>query len=88
MPASCTPETWLHRITAGWHELGDKRAVLLVQLPPSLPRDDAGYFLGFLLLAGGLLGQRIAVGQVITHDQPEVHLLQRLVLGLHWGELC
>ena len=41
------PEGWLQRIAAGWHELGDKRAVLLVQLPPSLPRDDArlAYFL-------------------------------------------
>ncbi len=41
------PERWLQRIAAGWHELGDKRAVLLVQLPPSLPRDDArlAYFL-------------------------------------------
>ena len=41
------PERWLERIAAGWHELGDKRAVLLVQLPPSLPRDDArlAYFL-------------------------------------------
>ncbi|MFE4197625.1 DUF72 domain-containing protein [Paenarthrobacter sp. NPDC056912] len=30
-----------------WHELGDKRAVLLVQLPPGLARDDArlDYFL-------------------------------------------
>ena len=35
---------------AGWHELGDKRAVLLVQLPPSLPRDDTrlAYFLGLV----------------------------------------
>ena len=41
------PEPWLDRIRAGWHELGDKRAVLLVQLPPSAPRDDArlDYFL-------------------------------------------
>lgn len=41
------PETWLQRIREGWHELGDKRAVLLVQLPPSQPRDDArlAYFL-------------------------------------------
>jgi len=40
------PETWLPRIAAGWHELGDKRAVLLVQLP----RDDArlAYFLGLV----------------------------------------
>ena len=35
-----TPETWLQRIQAGWHELGGKRAALLVQLPPSLQRDD------------------------------------------------
>lgn len=44
------PEAWLQRITAGWHELGDKRAVLLVQLPPSLPRDAArlAYFLGLV----------------------------------------
>ena len=41
------PETWLQRIAAGWHELGDRRAVLLVQLAPSQARDDArlAYFL-------------------------------------------
>lgn len=41
------PETWLQRIGAGWHELGDKRAVLLAQLGPAQPRDDArlAYFL-------------------------------------------
>jgi uncharacterized protein YecE (DUF72 family) len=44
------PEAWIERITRAWHELGDKRAVLLVQLPPSLERDDArlDYFLGRL----------------------------------------
>ncbi len=35
------PESWIERIRAGWHELGDKRAVLLVQLAPSHARDDA-----------------------------------------------
>ncbi|MET1051203.1 MAG: DUF72 domain-containing protein [Mycetocola sp.] len=35
------PEGWIDRIAAGWHELGDKRAVLLVQLPPGMARDDA-----------------------------------------------
>ena len=35
------PEVWLDRIRAGWHELGDHRGVLLVQLPPTLERDDA-----------------------------------------------
>ena len=27
-------ERWLDRIKEGWHELGDKRAILLVQLAP------------------------------------------------------
>jgi uncharacterized protein YecE (DUF72 family) len=41
------PELWVDRIAQCWHELGDRRAVLLVQLPPSMERDDArlGYFL-------------------------------------------
>ena len=44
------PEVWIRRIGAGWHELGERRAVLLVQLPPSLARDDArlDYFLAAL----------------------------------------
>src|ERR1035441_298274 len=41
------PEAWAQRIAACWHELADKRAVLLVQLAPAQPRDDArlAYFL-------------------------------------------
>ncbi|MET4147436.1 DUF72 domain-containing protein [Arthrobacter sp. UYCo732] len=41
------PEVGLERIARCWHELGDKRAVLLVQLRPQLERDDArlDYFL-------------------------------------------
>ncbi|BDV31879.1 DUF72 domain-containing protein [Microbacterium terricola] len=41
------PEAWLERMRAGWQELGDKRAVMLVQLPPTMERDDdrLGYFL-------------------------------------------
>ena len=44
------PETWVQRIAACWHELGDKRAVLLIQLAPGHVRDDARlrYFLGLL----------------------------------------
>ena len=44
------PDLWADRIAAGWHELSDRRAVLLVQLPPTLERDDArlDYFLGRL----------------------------------------
>lgn len=42
-----SPEVWTQRISAGWHELLDKRAILLVQLPPTMERDDArlGWFL-------------------------------------------
>ncbi len=42
------PETWVDRIARAWHELGDKRAVLLVQIPPTFTRDDRrlDYFLG------------------------------------------
>jgi uncharacterized protein YecE (DUF72 family) len=36
-----SPEVWIERISASWHELHDRRAVLLVQLPPTLERDDA-----------------------------------------------
>jgi uncharacterized protein YecE (DUF72 family) len=41
------PEAWIDRIAASWHELADKRAVLLVQLGPNHTRDDARlqYFL-------------------------------------------
>jgi uncharacterized protein YecE (DUF72 family) len=44
------PEAWVERIKHSWHELGDKRAVLLVQLPPGMERDDArlDYFLARL----------------------------------------
>lgn len=33
------PERWMERIQQCWHELGDKRAVLLVQLSPNFPVD-------------------------------------------------
>jgi uncharacterized protein YecE (DUF72 family) len=41
------PEEWIERITRAWHELRDRRGVLLVQLRPDQARDDArlSYFL-------------------------------------------
>jgi uncharacterized protein YecE (DUF72 family) len=44
------PEAWVDRITACWHELGDRRGVFLVQLAPGHVRDDARleYFLARL----------------------------------------
>jgi uncharacterized protein YecE (DUF72 family) len=44
------PEAWVSRVTEAWHELGDRRAVFLVQLHPAHERDDArlDHFLGLL----------------------------------------
>ena len=41
------PEVWVQRFVSCWHELGDRRGVLLVQLAPGHARDDArlDYFL-------------------------------------------
>jgi len=35
------PEAWSERIARSWHELADRREVLLVQLRPDQERDDA-----------------------------------------------
>lgn len=35
------PGLWAGRIASGWHELGDRRGVLVVQLHPAHERDDA-----------------------------------------------
>ncbi|MBN8821529.1 MULTISPECIES: DUF72 domain-containing protein [unclassified Spirosoma] len=42
-----SPEVWLDRIKACWHELGEKRAILLVQLSPNhaFDYDRLAYFL-------------------------------------------
>jgi uncharacterized protein YecE (DUF72 family) len=44
------PEVWIERMVSCWHELGDRRAVLLVQMHPAHQRDDArlDYFLSLL----------------------------------------
>ena len=44
------PEAWSDRMARSWHELGDRREVLLVQLRPDQERDDArlDWFLGSL----------------------------------------
>jgi uncharacterized protein YecE (DUF72 family) len=35
------PEAWVDRLTSSWHELGDRRGVVLLQLAPAHERDDA-----------------------------------------------
>ena len=77
-----SPEVWVERITRCWHELGDKRAVLLAQLPPNLARDDArlGYFLS-------ALPEWIRVAVEFRHDSwdhPEVYQL----LEQHQAAYC
>ncbi|CCH00161.1 protein of unknown function DUF72 [Fibrella aestuarina BUZ 2] len=44
------PERWLDRINEGWHELGDKRAILLVQLSPNFAynHERLAHFLSLL----------------------------------------
>jgi uncharacterized protein YecE (DUF72 family) len=44
------PEIWVERLISSWQTLGDRRAVLLVQLAPDHARDDArlAYFLKLL----------------------------------------
>jgi len=44
------PERWIAKISYGWHELRDRRAVLLVQLSPNFPLDypRLAYFLAQL----------------------------------------
>ena len=68
------PEGWLERIASGWHELGDKRAVLLVQLPPTLPRDDAR-LVHFLRLVPPWLRVAVEFRHPSWHDQEIFALL-------------
>lgn len=35
------PEVWLERIERCWQVLGERRGILLLQLPPTMERDDA-----------------------------------------------
>jgi uncharacterized protein YecE (DUF72 family) len=44
------PEQWIDRMTSSWHDLRDRRAILLVQLGPNHGRDDVRleYFLARL----------------------------------------
>ncbi|WP_232807010.1 DUF72 domain-containing protein [Geodermatophilus chilensis] len=70
------PETWVGRLTACWHELRDKRAVLLVQLPPTQARDDArlDFFLGLL---PGWMRVAVEFRHPTWHDEAVYALLER-----------
>lgn len=70
------PEAWSERIARCWHELGDRRGVVLVQLAPGHARDDArlDYFLSRLPR-----WMRVAVEfrHPSWHDETVFHILER-----------
>lgn len=70
------PEAWLGRLTSGWHELADRRGVLLVQLAPSHARDDdrLEYFLAQL---PGWLPAAVEFRHPSWHDEAVFGLLER-----------
>jgi uncharacterized protein YecE (DUF72 family) len=70
------PEVWVDRLVSCWHELGDKRAVLLVQLHPGHERDDArlDFFLGRL---PDWMRVAVEFRHVSWHDEAVYALLER-----------
>ena len=70
------PETWVGRLTACWHELGDRRAVLLVQLPPTQARDDARLDF-FLRLLPDWMRVAVEFRHPSWHDEAVYALLER-----------
>jgi len=70
------PEAWSDRIARSWHELGDKREVVLVQLRPDQERDDArlDWFLGTL---PGWVRVAVELRHPSWHDDAVYALLER-----------
>jgi uncharacterized protein YecE (DUF72 family) len=70
------PEAWVDRLTRSWHELGDRRGMVLFQLAPGHVRDDAR--LAYLL---GRLPQWMRVAVELRHpswhDDAVLDLLER-----------
>ncbi len=70
------PEEWLQRIAAGWQELGDKRAVLLVQLGPGQQRDDQRLEY-FLKLVPDSIRTAVEFRHPSWHDDHVLEILER-----------
>jgi uncharacterized protein YecE (DUF72 family) len=70
------PEVWVDRLVSCWHELGDKRAVLLVQLHPGHERDDARLAF-FLDLLPGWMRVAVEFRHPSWHDEAVYALLER-----------
>ncbi|MGY4645248.1 DUF72 domain-containing protein [Cellulomonas sp. URHB0016] len=71
-----SPEVWSERIARSWHELGERREVLLVQLRPDQERDDArlDWFLGTL---PGWVRVAVELRHPSWHDDAVYALLER-----------
>ncbi len=74
------PEQWVERIAAGLHELGEKRAVLLVQLGPAHQRDDdrLAYFLDRL---PPWMRTTVEFRHPSWHEEGVFELLERRAVG-------
>ncbi len=70
------PEAWVGRMTEAWHELGPRRAVLLVQLHPAAARDDARLDF-FLSLLPGWMRVAVEFRHPSWHDDAVFALLER-----------
>jgi uncharacterized protein YecE (DUF72 family) len=70
------PEPWLPRLASAWHELGDRRAVLLVQLHPGHQRDDARLD-WFLSLLPPWMRVAVEFRHPSWHDDAVYELLER-----------
>ncbi len=70
------PGEWLNRIAADWRELGDKGAVLLVQLAPGQRRDDARLS-SFLDLVADSIRTAVEFRHPSWHDEGVFDILER-----------
>lgn len=76
------PEVWVERITAAWDVLGPRSGVLLLQLSPTMPRDD-----GRLDRLLGLLPDRVPVAVEVRHPSWQCEDVYR-VLERHDAAYC
>lgn len=70
------PEPWIERIVRGLHELRGRRGPLIVQLPPTMARDDArlDHFLGAL---PGWTRPAVEFRHPSWHDDAVFRMLER-----------
>jgi uncharacterized protein YecE (DUF72 family) len=68
------PEAWVERIVAAWGVLGPRAGVLLLQLPPAMPRDDSRLEHVLALLAG-----RVRVAVELRHPTWQCEDVYRLL---------